>query len=161
MPTSTYTPLANIKLNSPQSSVTFSSISQAYKDLIIVMNVSVASTTWPSYRFNGDSGGNYNYIVGYTGGGSRGSTSSMNDTQIYFDPNGAINTSIETITINIFDYSTTNKYKATLHRKSKADGYVNMVASKWANTSAITSISFISSQNWVAGSTFTLYGVAG
>jgi hypothetical protein len=59
---SAWTPLANTTLASAANSVTFSGISGAYRDLMLVIQ---GSTTGPAnvrMRFNGDTGSNYTFV---------------------------------------------------------------------------------------------------
>lgn len=163
MPTPTYTPLANITLGSAAASVTFSSISQAYKDLVIVFSGSNNSVGSESIlmRFNSDAGSNYSDVrmVGtgtsatsatYTGTGNTPAVSSSS-TRFNF-------------TTQIMDYSATDKHKTSLSRTNQIDGWVAGFTSRWANTAAITSITLIGSSGsgyvWSTGSTFALYGIA-
>ena len=79
MPTATKIPLASITLSS-DSAVTFSSISQSYTDLILVIGSATtdSSTTDIDIRLNGDNGGNYSGTgsagSGGTGGGGSGTS---------------------------------------------------------------------------------------
>jgi hypothetical protein len=161
MPTPTYTPLANITLSSSAASVTFSSISQAYRDLVLVcvssVNYSGGST---EITLNG-SGSGYNYIY-MSGNGSTTSTSSSTNqgaigTTGQFSPYTA-NEPLQT-TVQIMDYSVTDKHKPILLRQGPASRGVTVSATRWANTAAVTSITFASS-GLLAGSSFALYGIA-
>ena len=63
---STYTPIATTTLGSAASSVTFSSISGSYTDLILITNPSSATTDQSIYvQFNADTGTNYSMSQHY------------------------------------------------------------------------------------------------
>lgn len=161
MPTPTYTPLANITLGSSAASVTFSSISQAYRDLVLVSNILGATADANLFlRFNGDTGTNYSFVQMYGSGSSTG-TSAATLTQVVSGIT-ASTTQRATATHSLIDYSATDKHKSLLNRSDSAQ-YVGTfaIATRWANTAAITSIqAFTSSDAFAAGSTFALYGIA-
>ena len=154
---SAYVPLANVTLSSSAASVTFSSISQAYRDLVLVFNGATASTSGVSIRFNSDSGSNYSYVQ-MLGNGSTASTSAGTTTEARMvNSNGTDCVG----TANIFDYSTTDKHKSVLSRGDTAAASTRAHAVRWANTNAITSLTvFGEVANINAGSTFALYGVS-
>ena len=161
---SAWTPLANITLGSAQTTVTFSSISSAYRDLRLVYrgNASGFSGNAPSMRFNADDTVAYPTVL-FTGDTTTAyaSTSAFSWINIsdanYINPAGPM-----LITLDIFDYSATNKAKAVLSRTNAGAG-VNMNVGYWPNTAAITTITLaiaFGSTSFVSGSTFTLYGVS-
>ncbi len=154
MPTPTYTPLANITLGSSAASVTFSSISQAYRDLVLVFNGNMATSSIAKINFNGDTTNtNYNAVFMYGDGSTAYSGSSANPYFFRFALNSAA-------ILNIMDYTATDKHKTILSR-SDNENYVDGRALRWANTAAITSFVISSySGNYAAGSTFALYGIA-
>jgi hypothetical protein len=161
MGTTTYTPLANITLGSSAASVTFSSISQAYRDLVLVVKPIASTGTNMLIRFNSDSGSNY-YRLGMYGDGSSTGSFSETNTEVrsgaYSYPDTTAN--FQDI-LNIMDYSATDKHKTTLSRLGIASAGVETYATRWANTAAITSIAFtLSSGTYSAGSSFALYGIA-
>jgi len=158
---SAYTALANVTLGSSASSVTFSSISQAYRDLVLVSSVTTSANTYTFLRVNGDSGST-NY-QGVTAGGNGSSPySPLTSTNaalinVNFPTN---DTAITSATINLLDYSVTDKQKPFLIRVSRASGGTEMSAFRWVNTSAITEIVFgLLTGTYSAGSTFALYGI--
>lgn len=158
-------PLANITLGSTASTVTFSSIGQGYRDLMLVignLNSSGANTSM-FVRFNSDTSASYSAVRMYGNGGSPGSYSSSGDTFISLTDNFSISsTSSANFVINIMDYSATNKHKSTLVRYATPNSGTEADAYRWANTSAITTILLTSFANpaWAAGTTFALYGVS-
>ena len=144
-------------LSSATASVTFSSIPQGYRDLVLVVQhkgntASVSATV----LFNSDSGANYPMV--FAGGdGSSATFSSATGSYIY--TTSASTTSPALTITQIMDYSATDKHKPVLVRRNRGDDKVGMFAQRWANTSAITAIEvYTSSDNFAANSTFTLYG---
>lgn len=158
MPTNTYTPLANLTLGSAAASVTFSSISQAYRDLILVVDGTVGSAALLGLQFNSDTGSNYSYIraLGYSGG-----TASSAGTDTFTSYAGVIGTSQSVGTFNIMDYSASDKHKSVLVRSMSGVAETWMGAARWANTSAITSVKvLLNTSSLNAGTTLSLFGVA-
>jgi hypothetical protein len=159
MPTPTYTPLANITLSTSTSSVAFSSISQIYRDLVLVISAKEGSTSTNAYiTLNSDSGTNY-VAVYALGNGSTASSEGRSGTSYRLDWNGSITTSSNAMIVNIMEYSTTNKQKAMITRVNNASTGVEMSVGKWANTSAVTRIDITADHSLVAGTTMALYGI--
>jgi hypothetical protein len=163
MPTPTYTPLATVTLGTAAASVTFSSIPATYRDLICVTSTfqTNAGDQYSSYRINGDTGANYNwvYMDTYPGTPSSGATSNATSSLWTYTQNVSSTTPLTTI-VQFMDYSATDKHKTQLHRFGAASPTVGAYASRWANTAAVTSISILAtSGNYQSGSTFSLYGV--
>jgi hypothetical protein len=155
MPTTTYTPLANATLSSSASSVTFSSISGAYRDLIFVVD-NAATQLQMRIRFNSDTGFNY-YSVYMSGSGTSATSGTDDSSYATMTPN----LSPKMTTISIQDYSATDKHKSFLMRGDADNSATVASAHRWANTSAITSVQFyLASGTFVANSTISLYGVA-
>jgi hypothetical protein len=162
---SAITPLANITLGSAQNTVTFSSISQSYRDLILIYQGQASSYSGnaPSMRFNSDSSVAYPCVL-MTGNGTSTFSSLTGFTWInisdadYLSPNTQ-----QLITVQIMDYSATDKHKSTLSRANNPGQGVNVNAGRWPSTSAITTITLaiaFGGSNFNAGSTFALYGVS-
>jgi hypothetical protein len=151
------TALASITLQQATASISFSTIPQNYRDLILVVNGKIVSGADAfTLQFNGDTGNNYNYVQ-FTGGGSSASTFAVLSTP--FARLGSIFTGDGSFYGQIFDYSATDKHKTILGRGSTASSGVHMTASRWANTNAINSIRvFPNGETFAAGSTFNLYG---
>lgn len=163
MPTATYTPIANVTLSSTASSVTFSGISQAYRDLVLISSGIGTGNINIVARFNGDSGSNYSDAYGYGSGTSAVSGTDVSVTGANLSAAAYWGTTFAGSTINhVMDYSATDKHKIVLGRSNNANTAVDMGASRWANTAAITSITFITSNanSFAAGSSFAIYGVA-
>jgi hypothetical protein len=157
--------LATVTLQAASSVITFSSIPNNYADLILVLRGAPADTSYAvlALRFNNDSGNSYTY-VGMTGNGatvgsgSNGSLSYASLGQGY--GLGPSTSSVFTTVVSIFDYATTNKHKTLVSRNNVADTGVEAQLARWANTSAISSISVLPSSGagFAAGTTASLYG---
>lgn len=165
MPTSTYIPLANVTLASNAVSVTFSSINQSYKDLILVYNGSASGYygSSPGIRFNNQSVDNYawNYLEA-NGSGVEASTGT--GTWGAIQPASGINPTQRILTtVNLMDYSATDKYKTWISSYGSGSLGNGVLVGRWPDTGAITSVSFgvgFTSTVFYAGSTFALYGIA-
>jgi hypothetical protein len=173
----TYERIATQTLGTLTRTVTFSSIPGTYTDLVLIANMQADQTTfnnmnYPHIYFNGDnstSGTNYSatsLFARNTGGGNTVvSERNTNDDTI----NLIANTSdvFSPSIVNIQNYSATTTFKTILHRGSGQNGTTNVDGTiakvgMWRNTAAITSIVLVPSQstaNFIAGSSFTLYGI--
>jgi len=157
--TNTYTPIASVTLSASTSEIVFSGLPQTFRDLILVSNGNVTSSLTTRLRFNGDAGSNYNYVsaAGDNGGGTY--SVAATNTGIIPLPDFADNGAFQHI-YQIMDYSQTNKHKTVLVRAGVSGTSPNMVAGRWANSAAVTSLSITASANaYTSGSTFTLFGV--
>ena len=161
---STYTPIASQTLGSAASSVTFSSLPQNYTDLRVVVNAAGTLTGYDPYiRFNGDTTTNYSITALYGTGSSAGSVRYSNQAQIRASSQAAMTTTINTNHIfDVFNYANTATYKTVLIRANAAGTGVDAIVGLWRKTpEAINQIDiFVSGTTFIAGSTFTIYGVA-
>jgi hypothetical protein len=160
---STYTPLATTTTASSAASVTFSSISGAYTDLVIVSNGGSSTSTDLHIQFNGDTATNYSRTV--LSGSGTAATSTRQSSVAYYraSAQGYLNTSFPNFVglINIMNYSNTTTYKTALSRTNNAGTGLDASVGLWRNTAAITSITlFTDVGTFTNGSTFTLYGIA-
>ena len=159
MATPTYTAIASITLGSSASSVTFSSIPQDYRDLVLVVTGEGSSaTSFYALYFNADTGANYSRVE-MSGTGS-GTSSSSPSNLVPITHNA---TSESTTILQIMDYSATDKHKTVLYRNNSVDyPIVKAGAGRWASTSAVTSLEVegTSGVTLTAGSTLALWGIA-
>ena len=163
MPTMTYTPLATVTLGSSASSVTFSSIPATYRDLILVVGNLTGSATNSLYlRLNGDTGSNYSFVYMNAVSGGTVSSSGTNNLGLFLGSAnaGISSTERQTSIANIMDYSATDKHKTALARWNQT-AEVAAIASRWASTSAITSLQVYinGGATMGTGTTASLYGV--
>ena len=157
---STYTPIATTTLGSATNSVEFTSIAGTYTDLVFVGNFSNTTNTNLYMRVNGDTSG-YSATQLYGNGSSAGSMRFSNTNTWVFDPGASgVGTGQADIIVNIMNYANTSVYKTSLARTNAAGTVTGAVVGLWRNTAAITSVRLYGDQNFSAGSTFTLYGIA-
>ena len=155
----TYTPLATQTLGSAAASVTFSSISGAYTDLVLVINAYETAAQNINLQFNGDT-----TTTNYSGttliGNGTSATSARSTNIIYFDRQGN-SAGFGTGIAHIMNYSNATTYKTVLLRYGYPTTTTEATVGLWRGTiAAITSIKIIAeSTTLVSGSTFTLYGI--
>lgn len=154
----TYEPIATTTISgSSTSTITFSSITGTYTDLVLIAAGNLGTAGSINFQFNSDTTSNYSITLVYGDGTSALSTrtSATNLPSVYFgtgQSNGIV---------NIQNYANTTTYKTVLSRSNNADGFTSARVGLWRKTpEAITSITLTpQSGNFVAGSTFTLYGI--
>jgi hypothetical protein len=157
---STYTPIATTTLGSSSSSITFSSISGSYTDLVLIMNrkQNLAGAYYIGLRYNSDSGSNYSgtSITGTGSSAVSGRDSNITAARVGYGDTGWGNT-----IVHIQNYSNSTTYKTTISRNNNPAADLSAIVTLWRNTAAITSIEIISqpSSTLETGSTFTLYGI--
>ena len=174
MATPTYDLLDSTTLSSSASSVSFTSIDQSYRDLVLVMTKKGDFySNYNQLQLNGDTGSNYNYVEMYAGNDNGfvvepASSATSNNTYLSLGVAGVQTLGLEfsTAFIQFLDYSATDKHKTALIRNGSIDSTrssIYAIAGRWASNSAITSISLFngSSRPFDTGSTFSLYGIAG
>lgn len=159
-----YIPLANVTLASNSTSVTFSNIPGIFKDLVLVGNWTNSSTSSAGrLQVNGDSGANYNGVWITANGSSTasGNEASQTSARIAGAISGPDNGYTNYVSLHFMDYAATDKHKTIISRFGSANRESQATASRWASTSAITSIRFfdILGQTFQTGATFSLYGV--
>jgi hypothetical protein len=170
MPASTtYEPIATTTLGSATGTVSFTSISQSYTDLVLVCNGQNATQNgWQAnITFNSDTGSNYS-ITSLNGNGSVAASARLNNSTAistaYYSAWTTTANSPGIYFINIMNYSNATTYKTTLIRTGYGSGTyagAELIAGLWRNTAAITSVTLVgaNSATWVTGTTFTLYGI--
>lgn len=166
----TYELITSTVLTSTTASVTFSSIPQTYKDLMvyIVAATDLADTNVNLYvRLNADSSSNYSSTQGSYYGVGANYNQNINSVQFTNGPWG----SGTTMTANMFasntmyipNYTNTNNKQISVYgglASSSVRSYAVDVAQAYRGTSPITSITIPPySGNFVANSSFYLYGI--
>lgn len=153
MPTPTFDALANITLGANSSAVTFSSISQAYKDVILMAQVRLTESQWIRLSINGST--DFEMMDIWGDGGTAGSNFTTLGRISLRQVDGPV-----AVQLDFMDYSTTDKYKPTNVKMRQGTSLAQMGVLRHNTSSAITSISiFPGSGQWIAGSTFALYGI--
>lgn len=154
MPTPTYTPLATLTKVGTGAMI-FQSIPATHRDLVLIIDGSVATTGFSGLRFNGDNGTNYSFANMVGNGTSATSTTGLNNTSARF---ATIDTNRNLVVINIMDYSATDKHKTIISRASSPSSQTSAFVSRWADTSAINSVTV--QAPLTPGTTISLYGIA-
>lgn len=163
MPTPTYTLIQEQIIGSSQASITFSSIPQTYKDLVVeVVGTSSVSSTNAALYFNGsDLNTSYNTTL-LKGSGSAASSSRYGGTYsgMLFDIVGVSATGdYRQYIAHIQSYASTSFYKTVLMRGNNPATEVLCSVGTYLSTSAITSVSI--KANFATNSIFRLWGVIG
>jgi hypothetical protein len=156
----TFEPISTTTLGSAQSSVTFSTISGSYTDLVAVIN-GTATTAFGQLqmRINADTGTTYSTTYLW---GTGSAAVSDRDSSISGGMNpGFIGTGQGTNIFHIQNYSNTTTYKTVVARSSVTGNRVAATVNLWRSTSAITELRFniLGGDTFASGTTFTLYGI--
>ena len=163
---STYTPITTTTLGSAAATVTFSIISGAYTDLVLVTNLKTTTTSQEvTVKINNDTGSNYS-LTNLRGDGStaaslRRSSQTVGNISKEISPN----TAFEFVSVSTFmNYSNATTYKTWLSRNNRASASnapgTEALVGLWRSTSAITELVIgLTGGNFDTGSTFTLYGI--
>lgn len=163
MPTQTYVALDTASVTTSTPSVTFSSISQDYTDLVLEFTGTMTSSARIDIRVGTagslDTGSNYSNTEFLGNGTSANSYFYANTTtmQGVFDSCGTGTGQINA-QINFQNYSNTSYNKYALARFNSASNGVGMTIGLWRNTGGINTIQLLPTSNFATG-TFNLYGV--
>lgn len=163
----TYTAFATQTLGSAASSVTFSSISGAYTDLVLVCNgKATTGTAGLGLQFNADTSGggtNYSTTILEGSGAAAASERYASTFNIRIGWNAYWDTTYEGNNIaHIMNYANTTTNKTVLARSNNAARYTEAMVGLWRSTAAISTVTVIATggPNFDTGSTFTLYGIS-
>lgn len=154
------------------SNVSFTSITNTYRDLRIVVRgrgTTASNEINVLIRMNGDTGSNYTWAGGYSAstpaGGNVGSAGNTTSMQIgYLTAASSTSGTSGACEALIGDYRGTTFHKIATSRGSHYNGsttqYSEHFGGIWKSTSAITQIDvFLSAGNFVDGTVVSLYGV--
>jgi hypothetical protein len=158
----TYEPITTTTLVSATNTITFTGISQAYTDLVLVFDGSESGASNPELRVGSgsiDTGSNYSWTFVGGDGSSATSSRSANTTSI----NPAWNPSTDSRYLAIYhfqNYSNTTTFKTMLIRGNDTTGRAVVEVALWRSTSAINQIRIYDDyNNMKIGTTLTLYGI--
>ena len=161
--TAAWSPLATVTLGSNTPTITFGSIPQGYRDLILTVGnlKSTGSGTTLYAYFNGDTATNYEYLIVGGQGSTKLGVKSTTQPGIFFGAAqvGLPTTGACTATLQIFEYSSTNKLKSCLSRHDSVNE-IDMASTRYRSTNPITSITayITGGASYAAGTTLSLYG---
>jgi hypothetical protein len=153
----TYTPIATQTLGTTAASVTFSSISGAYTDLILVCSIIKTNASNTVFRLNSDTSSNYSQTALAGNGTTVYSSRNSNAAQGIIDYSDSTTNPVPSVT-HFMNYSNTSTFKTAIARSGL--DYVITYVNLWRSTSAINTIYLYSAPgSFASGSTFTLYGI--
>ena len=167
----TYVALATQTLGSAAATVTFSSISAAYTDLVLVFNGYNATVDGgsPFIQFNSDTTTNYSYT--WLSGDGTSATSGRDTAKAQIALNAV--TGWDTTStqpgmniVHIMNYANTTTFKTVIGRTSLASATypgIEAIVGLWRKTpEAINTIliSLSAGGTFAIGTTFSLYGIA-
>ena len=163
---STYEKIATSTLGGAAATISFTSITGTYTDLVLVGTGLVSSNSFGVWlQINGDTGTNYSWtdLAGNGTAASSSRQSSRNNTENWLGNASAgwSNTNNNNLIANIMNYSNSTTYKTVLTRGNNPSGGVEAMVNLWRNTAAITSLTVgvQSTGTLSSGTTFTLYGI--
>lgn len=161
----TYEPIATQTLGSSASSITFSSITGSYTDLVLILNaknVAGGVQLLKTRVGNGSIDTATNYSCTWIGGTGSVAFSSRDTSS-----NAAIDMRISdsawsAIILQFQNYSNTTTYKTFFTRSNNASDEIWQGVNLWRSTSAINTIQVFpdGSQSFATGTQATLYGIA-
>jgi hypothetical protein len=157
----TYEPIATTTGTGASGTITFSSISAGYTDLVLIANGKIdAGTANLQVQFNGDTTSLYSTTILYGDGTSALSArNSGTGTYVCWAAYWNVTNPANSI-INIQNYSNTTTYKTLISRNSATTYGTETMAGLWRSTAAINSITLkTNANNFTTASTFTLYGI--
>ena len=162
----TYEPIATTTLGSAAASVTFSSISGSYTDLILVVVGETTTTVNVNLRVgNGsvDTGSNYSSTILRGNGSAAASVGYTSSTEWNIDSFASGSGNQKNYIVHLMNYSNTTTYKTVLAKASLPSAEVVARVGLWRSTSAINIIQVYpngAGNLLAAGMTATLYGIA-
>ena len=161
----TYEPIATASGTGSSATVTFTSISGSYTDLIIIGSIrSTSGSSIMRYQYNSATT-NYSATTLYGTGSAAGSFRTTGESGIYgIGGSGtyvasAANT-FTSFTLNVFNYANSTTYKTSLLRTGGSANPEANVGLWRATPTPITSISLVlDAGNFTSDTNFTLYGI--
>jgi hypothetical protein len=174
---STYTPIASQELGSNASSISFSSIPATYTDLVLVgfmrgTDAGFNNMNFARLTFNGVTSSLYSHtsLFQRNTGGGEGAYSERFTSETSMNTGGVTSSSFSSgifssYILNIMNYANTTTNKTVISRVSTGGTLTSMDSNYanlglWRSTDAINQITLTpSAGNYLAGSTFSLYGI--
>lgn len=157
--TPTYVPLAEVTVASDVSSITLP-VPSGYRDLVFILQAKTSVEAYPRLQFNGDGSANYSRMgMAVNAGSPAGFFGTVSSISLSGYASSNTNNNYNAIA-QILDYSATDKHKTVLARSNNTSNSTDAVATRWANTAAITSIAvLLDTGTYSAGTTINLYGI--
>lgn len=161
----TYEPIATTTLGTVASSITFSSIAASWTDLRVVLYASNTTNKFNvRFRFNGDTGTNYDSLIMWGDGTtpSSGNENALTFNCANYSQGMPITPNYGLYTFDIMSYAGST-FKTTINTASEdlnGTGEVSRIVNMWESTSAINQITILTSGgNFTVGTTATIYGI--
>ena len=149
--------------------ISFTSIPNTYKDLLVVINAVASSTytgsrIWP--RINGDTGSNYSYTTLKGDGTSPSSFRGANNGSFWALDDFFGNQNPGSMIMHFFNYADTARFKHGLIRTAgdaNGSGVVHLHAITWRQTAAISDIGLLvaGGSSQAAHYKASIYGIRG
>lgn len=155
MASGTYKQIASATVQSDTSSITFSSITSDYRDLLVVASGTSSANGYLGLRFNSDSTlyVEINLI-------NNGSTIEVNKA----DRDGAragLGPDQSTSIWNVLDYTATDKHKVIISQGSFGTSSAMFSGTRWKSLDAVNSVQAVGLNGMLikAGTTIAIYGI--
>jgi len=156
----TYEPITTQTVSVAVASITFSAISQAYTDLVLVCSVVRTANANLCLQFNSDTATNYSASFIDANGTTMTSSRLATQSNMFVDYALLGTTNFNTNINRINNYSNTTTWKTCLTTTGQTGQQLSLMCNMWRSTAAVTAIKvFPSSGNLDVGSTLTLYGI--
>ena len=163
---STYDKIATHTLPSNATDYTFTTISQAYTDLVLIVGNLTNTTAQTLYARVGngsvDTGSNYSYteMNGTSAAFSNRGSNVSNGLLMGALSQGLSSSTPATVITQFQNYSNTTTNKTSLSRYNLASAEVSTAVALWRSTAAINTITVRTTGGSIqTGTTFTLYGI--
>jgi len=160
----TYEKMATTTASGSSTNVTFTSISGAYTDLVLIISNVTSQIDNVGIRLNSDTGTNYSRTILSANGTAVNGNRGTNDSYLYTMYKDTAGGNPVMSIMQFQNYSNSTTYKNVLVRQqtdsSGTKGTLAMVGLWRATPAAITNISITSlNANFNSGSIFTIYGI--
>ena len=155
--------LATITLGASQTGVTFSSIPNSYRDLVVIVSGNTASSDYAlNMRLNSDSSSVYSSVSIEANGASTSSTSNTTTSMPTWNYNTFSASTVSSYIAHILDYSATDKHKTVIFRQGAASLGSATALGRYASTSAVSTVYVYAAtgNQLAAGTIVSLYGVS-
>lgn len=161
MATPTYTLINSTTLTTTTANIVLSSLPQGFGDLILVISgtMAVAGVGHGSLKINSLT--SYNRLHAWGDGSTTGFYQIEGTSLNYFSFKNDFSTSeVNSVIVQMNDYSATDKHKTGLTRSNLASGQTEMGVFTCPTFLAITSLTIGGDAGYKAGTTINLYGIA-
>jgi len=155
----TYEPIANATGTGASGTISFTTISGSYTDLILVLRGTTSALTNLNMTFNSDTGNNYSGTYLYGNGTSALSNRESNRANIIVANNATFTSTQANCIVHIMNYSNSTTNKTVLARANRSDNATEASVGLWRSTAAITTVTVTNGGNFDTNFTAVLYGI--